>query len=70
MGVMAEELPATTDKFDLTVHVRESYMGIHGRLSYSTDLFESVSMRHLIDDYAALIKIIMARPDAVVDNMA
>ncbi|MEU0990675.1 amino acid adenylation domain-containing protein [Streptomyces sp. NPDC005953] len=69
VNVVAVELPSTTEKFDLTVHVRETDVNIHGRLSYSTDLFEPSTMHRLIDNYVAILEAVVTQPDAAVDTL-
>ncbi|MEZ5563400.1 MAG: amino acid adenylation domain-containing protein [Gammaproteobacteria bacterium] len=51
-------------KFDLSVSLSESASGLAVSFEYSTDLFLAASMQRMLDDFAALLGTVVARPDA------
>ncbi|MCP4661907.1 MAG: amino acid adenylation domain-containing protein, partial [bacterium] len=52
----------TTAKFDLTVALQESEMGVVGALEYSTDLFDDTTMERLFAHYQRLLAGAVADP--------
>jgi amino acid adenylation domain-containing protein len=49
-------------KFDLTFSLSESDNGLHGELSYSTDLFEAGSIKQLLDHFQVLLHGLASAP--------
>jgi amino acid adenylation domain-containing protein len=57
------EAPATTSKFDLTVHLTECAEGLYARFEYSTDLFDPPTIERLAEHYGGLLVAMTATPD-------
>ncbi|MEU3042501.1 amino acid adenylation domain-containing protein [Streptomyces diastaticus] len=70
-GIDAQELPAAyaTSKFDLTLLVTEDAAGLHGGMSYKSDLFDPATMERFLADWRALLETVAADPDTVVATL-
>jgi non-ribosomal peptide synthetase component F/aryl carrier-like protein len=53
-----------TARFDITLNMQESTLGLVGGLEYSSDLFDRETIRHLLDHYARLLESIAASPQS------
>ena len=64
-GLTLRSLPRKggTSKFDLTLSAREDSSGLRIRLEYSTELFESDTIRRMLGQYHTLLQGIVAEPD-------
>ncbi|NJN95981.1 MAG: non-ribosomal peptide synthetase, partial [Anaerolineales bacterium] len=51
-------------RHDLKLELTETETGLSGNFEYKTDLFEPETIRHLSDQFAALLPKIVAQPDA------
>jgi hypothetical protein len=56
------QLGNDTSKFDLTLTLRESDGEIHGMMEYSTDLFDSTTIRRMVAHFQALIEGVVEDP--------
>ena len=56
------DVPATTAKFDLTVHLTECAQGLFARFEYSTDLFDASTIERLAAHYGRLLTAMAAKP--------
>jgi len=70
-NVTVECLPvrATSAKFDLAVYLEETHHGIEVNVVYATDLFEAVTITRLIGHFQALLKGIVAQPEARLSDL-
>lgn len=59
-----EFAPAFTSKFDLTLTLIQSEQGLHSLLEYSTDLFETETIRRLLGHWQILLESIVHNPQA------
>jgi amino acid adenylation domain-containing protein/FkbM family methyltransferase len=57
------QLETGTSKFDLTLLVSETAQGLDGMIEYSTDLFDSETIRRLCGHYTTLLQEITRAPD-------
>jgi amino acid adenylation domain-containing protein len=51
-----------TSKFDLTLGIAERARGLEGWVEYSTDLFESSTIRRLIDQFSQVLEAVSEHP--------
>lgn len=58
-----------TSRFDLAIFMRESPAGLRGSFVYSTDLFETSTVKKLMDSFVALLQNVVAHPDVAVDTL-
>ncbi|MGW0435659.1 amino acid adenylation domain-containing protein [Micromonospora sp. NPDC003197] len=61
------ELRAT--RFDFELHLVEVTNGLWGKLVYNTDLFERATVERMADRFRALLRSIVANPDARVSEL-
>jgi hypothetical protein len=59
-----------TSKFDLTVNVREERDGLRVEIEYDTDLFESASIRSMLDRFTLLLAAAVNCPDTYVRDLS
>jgi amino acid adenylation domain-containing protein len=64
-GLAVSLLPRETDSqpFDLLLAIADAPTGLQGSLSYSTDLFDAVTMQRLVRHYYTLLEGVIAHPD-------
>lgn len=62
-------LDAQTTEFDLSLYVYENPAGLECTWKFSTDLFESATIRRLTAHFETLLRDIAARPDAPLDEL-
>nr|WP_304984929.1 non-ribosomal peptide synthetase [Corallococcus sp. CA047B] len=67
LTLKALEVTSTTAKFDLDLALTRLPDGFQGALCYSTDLFDAATVRHLMEQWHALLEGVLARPDAPLD---
>jgi non-ribosomal peptide synthetase component F len=60
---------STFAKFDLALFISEDSQGLSGSVNYSTDLFEEGTIAILMQRYEALLKSIVAQPNAQVTGL-
>ncbi|MCP4654816.1 MAG: AMP-binding protein, partial [bacterium] len=58
-----------TTKFDLTLSLRESDLGVSGSLAYRTDLFDDTTIDRLLAHYQRLLAAAVADPEARVGQL-
>jgi amino acid adenylation domain-containing protein len=65
-------LPAVEigSKFDLTVYVTECLEGVDLRLVYDSSLFSGERIRHLLDQFAALVTQVAQRPGGRISDLS
>ena len=59
----------TTAKFDVALFMQESPQGLHGAVTYSTDLFEANTIATLMNRFEVLLHNIVAYPDTPIDAL-
>jgi amino acid adenylation domain-containing protein/FkbM family methyltransferase len=64
-----QELATGTSKFDLTLILAESEDGLDGLLEYSTDLFETATIRRLAGYYARILESCAANPEQRISEL-
>jgi amino acid adenylation domain-containing protein len=64
------ELATGTAKFDLTLQVQERGGELHGKLRYSTDLFDAGRMERLAEHLRRLIAAVQADPEQPVSKLS
>jgi non-ribosomal peptide synthetase component F len=64
------QLETGTSKFDLTLMVSETAQGLDGMIEYSTDLFDSETIRRLCGHYTRLLQEITKAPDEQIARVA
>jgi amino acid adenylation domain-containing protein len=52
-----------TSKFDLTLFISETRVGLHGTFEYSTDLFDGSTIGRLVGHFKTLLEGVVADPD-------
>ncbi|HEX6288830.1 MAG TPA: amino acid adenylation domain-containing protein [Herpetosiphonaceae bacterium] len=70
-GITAEPLvvDTATTKFDLLLNILPRDGSLSGSLEYSTELFESTTIRRLLNHFQTVITAITARPDSTVSAL-
>jgi amino acid adenylation domain-containing protein/non-ribosomal peptide synthase protein (TIGR01720 family) len=70
-GLRVEPLPVGTDtaRFDLTVVLVEQEQGLAGRVNYSVDLFDEVTVARMAGHLQALLAAVVAAPQARVSQL-
>ena len=63
------QLETGTSKFDLTLAINETKDGLVGSIEYSTDLFESETIRRICNHFGTLLTAIGSNPDESVSNL-
>jgi amino acid adenylation domain-containing protein/non-ribosomal peptide synthase protein (TIGR01720 family) len=63
------DLPLVTTSFDLTVEFQEVGDGLHGALTYNTDLFDAATMRRMAAQLGCLLAGIAADPGRAVGDL-
>jgi amino acid adenylation domain-containing protein len=63
------ETKSVTAKFDLTLSLRETEVGLEGIWEYNSDLFEAATITRMMDNYKTLLEAIVANPDERVVNL-
>ncbi len=58
-----------TAKFDLTLSMVETKLGLVGTLKYNTDLFESATISRMMEHFQILLKGIVATPDQSISTL-
>jgi amino acid adenylation domain-containing protein/non-ribosomal peptide synthase protein (TIGR01720 family) len=63
-GLTAEDvdIPVVTASFDVTMEFREE-AGLHGLITYNTDLFDAATIRRLADHLVVLLNAVADNPD-------
>jgi len=56
-------------KFDLALFVTEEPEGLSCSVSYSTDLFKEATIERIMNHYKALLRDIVAHPEAPIDSL-
>jgi amino acid adenylation domain-containing protein len=56
-------------KFDLTIYLVERLQGLHARLEYNTDLFETATIERMVGHYETLLQEIVSNPDCSIDRL-
>jgi acyl transferase domain-containing protein len=51
-------------RFDLCLLIDESAQGLHGKLEYSTDLFDATTIMRMAEHFALLLRSVVAQPAA------
>lgn len=64
-----EALELGSAKFDLTLNLRESAVGLHGILEYSTDLFEVATIVRMAKHLQVLLAAIVTTPEQPVQQL-
>jgi non-ribosomal peptide synthetase component F len=59
----------TSAKFDLALFVTEDQAGLDCSVNYSTDLFKEATVEQFMYCYITLIRNIVARPEAAIENL-
>ncbi len=62
LTVNVSEVDSQTAKFDLLLNLTETEQGLMGWMEYSTDLFEAVTITHLLSDFQTLLRTIVVQP--------
>ncbi|WP_197228156.1 condensation domain-containing protein [Bacillus mycoides] len=52
-----------TSKFDLMLDITETSEGVGGRIEYSTELFDDVTIQRMLNHFIMLLKSILTNPD-------
>jgi len=63
------DVPLETAKFDLALSLQETSEGLFGDLEYSSDLFDSVAARQMLDHYRCLLASILTNADAPLSEL-
>jgi amino acid adenylation domain-containing protein len=63
------EIDPGTTKFDLTLGLHEGKDGLRALLSYSTDLFDAVTMERFLEHYEVLLESAVKAPDAPIAEL-
>ena len=63
------QLATGTSKFDLTLAVSDTEVGLRGLIEYRTDLFEADTIRRLCGHYGTLLDAITRDPDQIVSAL-
>ncbi|NTX50273.1 non-ribosomal peptide synthase/polyketide synthase [Myxococcus sp. CA039A] len=64
------ELPSRLVQSDLRLALAESVQGLHGRLEYSTDLFDAATARQLVKHLGALLEAAVSQPSAPLASLS
>ena len=59
-----------TSKFDLTLEMQETERGLAGSFEYSTDLFDSATIKRMLGHFEVLLGSIVAAPDGLLSELA
>ncbi|MCY8814956.1 condensation domain-containing protein [Bacillus atrophaeus] len=57
-------------KCDLEMVIRNSGEGITGELTYNTDIFEETEIKKIVEDYIALLNIVIEKPNINLKNIS
>jgi non-ribosomal peptide synthetase component F len=63
------DVPLETAKFDLALSLQESSGGLSGDLEYSSDLFDSVTARQMLDNFGCLLESVLTNVDAPLSEL-
>ena len=63
------ELESGTAKFDLTLSMYERELGLRAYLAYNTDLFDTSTIKRMLDHFQTLIEGVVANPDQPVGEL-
>ena len=57
------EVDSGTAKFDLTLNLTETELGLHGYLEYNTDLFDAATIDRMLGHFQTLLEGVVDNPD-------
>ncbi|GCE15700.1 non-ribosomal peptide synthetase [Tengunoibacter tsumagoiensis] len=63
------ELEKGTTKFDLTVFLQESAVGLKGVAEYNSDLFEEAAIQRLMERFQSLLEALLSSPEAALGHI-
>jgi amino acid adenylation domain-containing protein/non-ribosomal peptide synthase protein (TIGR01720 family) len=63
------EVERGTTQFDLSLHIYISEQGLTGAIEYSTELFKSATITHMVEHFHTLLYGIVANPQAKVSEL-
>jgi amino acid adenylation domain-containing protein len=63
------EAETGTSKFDLTLDLTETSIGLKGFFDYSTDLFDQVTIQRLAERFDVLLKAVVADPETPISSL-
>ena len=63
------EVDTSTTHFDLTLHIVDTEQGLVGTLAYNTDLFEAVTITHMLGHFRTLLEAVVATPERCVSDL-
>ncbi|WP_330252183.1 amino acid adenylation domain-containing protein [Nocardia sp. NBC_00565] len=63
------DLDIATEKFDLSLAIRESSAGMYAEFSYARDLFDEATVQVFADRFVRLLEAIVARPELAVGDL-
>jgi acyl carrier protein len=69
LNITSFSLATTTAKFDLMMTMSETHRGILGVLDYRANLFDTSATNSLIEQYQALLKSVVTRPDSNLNEL-
>ncbi len=69
LSVTLLELESVTTKFDLTLELTETALGLSGKLEYNTDLFERTAIKRLSDHLQVLLTGIVENPKTPIHEL-
>ncbi|ONI88959.1 non-ribosomal peptide synthetase [Actinosynnema sp. ALI-1.44] len=70
-GLTAEDvdLPVVTASFDITCEFRETSDGLHGVVTYNTDLFDESTIRRFTEHLTMVLEAVAVQPDRPLDEI-
>ena len=63
------EVDTSATHFDLTLHIVDTEQGLVGTLAYNTDLFEAVTITHMLGHFRTLLEAVVATPERCVSDL-
>ncbi len=70
ISVSILELKSSVSKFDITLHIKESNVGLDCAFEYNTDIFESATIKRLITHFNILLASITKNPDVPLKDLS
>jgi len=69
LSLSSLEVESGTAKFDLTLSMTETELGMQGSLEYKTDLFDTSTIQRMLGHFQILLESIAANPDRSISDL-
>jgi amino acid adenylation domain-containing protein/FkbH-like protein/non-ribosomal peptide synthase protein (TIGR01720 family) len=69
ISVAQLDVPVSTSRFDLLLNLEESVNGLSGSLEYSSEIFDSGTVRRMVGHFSTLLEGIAASPETPIEQL-